>query len=206
MSIGANIGQTIDSITKHYINCTIHSFEPSPKEYKLLADKYGHLDNVFLYQLALSDKNSMIDFYQSSHSPTNSCLKPNIGAYNTIEHPITTTLQATTKTTVKGQTLDTWFDSLGSVNDIDIVKIDTQGYEYNVINGGINTLKKHVKFLYFEIQYLEFYHNTIPFYKIYELLYKNGFSLYCFLSHSKWKHNRIIESDVLFINNNIHNN
>jgi hypothetical protein len=40
----------------------------------------------------------------------------------------------------------------------------------------------------------------MPFYKIYDLLYKNNFYLYCHLSVNKNTNFHELESDVLFLN------
>jgi len=200
LDIGANSGQTIDFVKKKFPNATIHSFEPTPKLFVNLKQKYGNFDHVFLHNIALADDNKELDFFQSEFSPANSCLEPDASLYKDFKHKIAETLDNSTKIKVNGLKLDTWYKENIDGQIIDIVKIDTQGFEYNVIKGGIDSLKENVKLLYFEIQYHDFYKKAVPFYKIYEFLYDNGFYYYCHLSSNKRKKYQEIENDVLFVN------
>ena len=202
LDIGANRGQSIDFITNIFINATIYSFEPTPELFIALQQKYSSYKNVHVFDLALADKDGKIDFYQSNFSPTNSCLEPNTSLYKDFDHKITETLENSSKLKVDGKKLDTWYKQNLSNEIIDIVKIDTQGTEYNVIQGGLNILKDKVKLLYFEIQYLDFYKNAKPFYKTFELLYDNNFYYYCHIPSNRRNKYQVLESDVFFINNN----
>lgn len=200
MDVGANSGQTIEFVNRIFRNATIYSFEPTSTLVTDLKRKYGHSKQIHIEQLALSDNNGQIEFYQSEFSPTNSCLEPNAAIYEKFNQPLAATLANSSKISVPCMKLDDWYNTKQDIDIIDIVKIDTQGFEYNVIKGGIETLKNHVKLLYFEIQYLEFYKDATPFYKTFELLYENGFYFYCYLSSNKNSKYQLIESDVLFVN------
>jgi FkbM family methyltransferase len=202
LDIGANYGQTIDFINRLFHNAIIYSFEPTLTVFSDLKQKYLNLNNVHVYNIALADEDKQLDFYQSDYSPTNSCLEPNTLLYEEFSYNVADTLKKTRKLKVEGMKLDTWYNLNLTEDIIDIVKIDTQGFEYNVITGGLTTLKRKVKLLYFEIQYLDFYKSAIPFYKIFELLYNNGFCLYCHLSSSKRNKYQELESNVLFVNRN----
>lgn len=200
LDIGANTGQTIEFIERIFNNAIIYSFEPTKNLYDDLVKKYNSRENINLYNIALADTDKQLDFYQSEFSPTNSCLEPNTSLYKEFSHGITKTLEESIKIKVEGKKLDTWFNKNISNEVIDIIKIDTQGFEYDVIKGGINTLKDSTKLVYFEIQYHDFYKNSKPFYKIFELLYENGFYYYCHLASNKRKKFQVLESDVLFVN------
>jgi len=200
LDVGANQGQTIEYITKIFRKATIYSFEPTPSLVTILKQKYGHSKHIHIEQLALSDSNGQLEFYQSEFSPTNSFLEPNVALYEKLNHSLAATLANSNKIMVPCIRLDSWHNSQLNLDIIDIVKIDTQGFEYNVIKGGIETLKNNVKLLYFEIQYLDFYKEATPFYKIYELLYNNGFYFYCPLASNVKGKYQILENDVLFVN------
>lgn len=189
-------------ITKEEISkyATIHSFEPTPKLFANLKHKYGNFDHVFLRNITLANDNKEIDCFQSEPSPTNSCLEPDASLYKDFKLKIAETLDNSTNIKVNGLKLDTWYKENTDGQIIDIVKTDTQGFEYNVIKGGIDSLKENVKLLYFEIQHHDLYKKAIPFYKIYELLYDIGFYYYCHLFYNKRKKYQEIENDVLFVN------
>ncbi len=198
--IGANIGQTIDLINKIFDNATIYAFEPTKTLISDLKKKYINLHSVHIYSIALSDDDKKLNFYHSEFSPTNSCLEPNTTMYKKFNHWLSETLERSIKEEINGIKLDTWYNQNLNNEIIDVVKIDTQGFEYNIIIGGLNTLKKKVKLLIFEIQYFDFYRNSVPFYKIFELLYDNNFYYYCHIISNRRNKYQVLESNVLFIN------
>ncbi|KDN53987.1 FkbM family methyltransferase [Flavobacterium seoulense] len=62
---GANIGMSILFFKFIYPNCSIIAFEPNPKAFYLLKKnvEQNNLQNVELYNLALSDEKGQIDFF-----------------------------------------------------------------------------------------------------------------------------------------------
>jgi FkbM family methyltransferase len=199
--IGANTGQTIDYITKLFPNASIFSFEPTPRVFRELYEKYEGTKNVYLFDIALAESNGRLDFYTSDFSPTNSCLQPNDALYGGCYPEIKEALSDTKTIQVDALTLDSWYaEYFADSEKVDIVKIDVQGFEYNVLQGGMQTLREKTKMLYLEVQYLEFYKNAVPFYKIFELLYENGFYQYCHIGASKRNKFQMVEADVLFVN------
>ncbi len=200
LDVGANTGQTIDFINKLFNNVTIYSFEPTPELFEDLQQKYINHSNIHLSKYALADEDGRLDFYQSGFSPTNSCLEPNTILFKKLNHRITETLEKSTRIKVQGRKLDTWYEQSLNNENIDIVKLDTQGSEYNIINGGLKTLRTKVNLLYFEVHYLDLYKHSIPFYKIFELLYENGFYYYCHIASHRRNKYQVLESDVFFMN------
>jgi len=133
------------------------------------------------------------------YSPTNSLLEANLNLYKKFDDGLFMTLSKNKKINVKVIKFDDFYKKNLNNKIIDIFKIDTQGFEYSVINGGINSIREKTKLLYFEIQYLPFYKNATPFYKLFEYLYKNNFYFYSWIPTSKKKY-QILESDVIFFN------
>ena len=62
-------------------------------------------------------------------------------------------------------------------NKIDILKIDTEGYEFNILNGVHESDFKKVRYIYFEHHYDLMIDKKYKFRDINELLKKNNFSL-----------------------------
>ena len=66
-----------------------------------------------------------------------------------------------------------------NIKNIDILKIDTQGYELNVLKGAIKTLKsKIVKFIEIEITLENIYVGNPKFFEIDLIMNKNNFFIY----------------------------
>jgi len=200
IDVGANIGQTISSYRSFLPNSDIYSFEPTPHIFRKLENKYNNFKGIYLFEFALGDENTIKKFNISEYSPTNSILKANYKLYQKFNDNLYNTLRKSKEIDVKMMKFDDWYENNIKNKFIDIFKIDTQGYEYNVISGAINSLKNKTKLLLFEIQFLPFYEKQIPFYKIFELLYENGFYIYSLLPSSKKGNYQLLESEVIFLN------
>ena len=62
-----------------------------------------------------------------------------------------------------------------NIKNIDILKIDTEGYEYNVLSGLIENDFKNIRFIYFEHHYDLMIKKEYKFNDINKLLLKNNF-------------------------------
>jgi FkbM family methyltransferase len=204
IDVGANIGQTIDNYLKLFKRPIIYSFEPTPQLFLLLQSKYKANKNIILLDFALSDSNGEVDFFESDFSPTNSLLEPNIEMYQKVEKSNPSKVQVSdifkkTLKTAKVNSLrfDDWYLKNLKDKQIDIFKIDTQGFELEVLMGAKLALN-NIKFIVVECHFEEFYKGSKPFYKIFEFLYDNGFYLY---NLDKKNHKiQIFECNAIFIN------
>lgn len=131
LDIGAQTG-TFSVAAKQYPNTEWHSFEPDPWNYSLLVEnlKLNQVTNVKLYEQALSNeiKDDNLNIC-SNHRGLNTLGKNLIRFSETdcIKHPL------------KTNTIDNLFLN----TKIDLIKMDTEGAEYDIIMGGIQTIKKY---------------------------------------------------------------
>jgi len=125
LDIGAYSGDTI----LKFINATpngnykaIHGFEPNPAIFKALKDKTAWLPNLTAHQLALSNRESSVSF-----------IKENMGSRfaTNDEKDNRETIE------VKACTLDS------VIEDATLIKIDVEGFESEVIEGGSKLIKKN---------------------------------------------------------------
>lgn len=131
IDIGANVG-LYSLYAKHLPNSHFYSYEPFKFTYDLLNDniKLNNITNVQTYNFGISDK--------KGKNILNVCLSQDglntMGAnplrFNDI-NPIE----------VEIDTLDNIFYN-NNIN-VDFIKIDTEGYEYNILKGGEKTIKKY---------------------------------------------------------------
>ena len=131
LDIGSNSG-TFSLAAKYYPTTQWHSFEPDPFNFSLLEEnlKLNGIENVISYEDALSDKvgEDILKICPSHHGLNT--LGKNLERFSqndSIDHPVKTN-------TIDNLFLDT---------KIDLIKMDTEGSEYDIIVGGKETIKKY---------------------------------------------------------------
>jgi len=140
--VGANIGQTALTFNKHFPKATIHSFEPIASTYKQLENNVKAYSNIKCHKLALSDKSEelKIRIFEGKNSVLNSL--------NTISMNITDNSKEEIITT---NTLDNFLEEQ-KLTTIDLLKIDTEGYEMPVLKGASHALQNNkIKMIYLEV-------------------------------------------------------
>lgn len=137
IDVGANVGQTIDSLLKIFTNPTIHAFEPSTKTFKTLLSKaFG--DQVFLYNMALGKEIQKREFINYNESVLSSFLPLDSDEENRFR-----LTGIDRKEIVEIDTLDRFYQR-SNLNEIDLLKIDTQGFDLEVLLGAKEALHKRI--------------------------------------------------------------
>lgn len=133
VDVGSNVGAFIDCSLEFCPDATLLAFEPVRDYYQYTIGKYKDLDNVHIENLALSDRNGTADIFVATQ---------NIG-WNTMVEEMVDDDNANNVEIIKTTSFDLYLDyaELADVL-IDIIKIDTEGYEYKVINGMKRFLKR----------------------------------------------------------------
>lgn len=165
--VGANIGQSIASFQTEFPRATVHSFEPSPQTFEKLRQNTKNNNNVKLWNIALGSKVEQKPFLENSNSDMSSFLQ--IGEFGWGR------IQKTTLVPVS--TIDQFcFDQ--NIDYIDICKIDTQGFDFEVIKGAEKTISYNkLGLLYFEIIFSEQYEGLPKVAEIFDFLFSNEFKL-----------------------------
>lgn len=128
--VGANKGDYTESALKlanfHQIEIEIHVFEPQVFNFNLLKNKFGHLKNVHLNNIALSDKEGDITIYKESEgSALGSLYKRNF--FKEMGVPILEEI-------IQISTAESYIKQK-HISKIDFLKIDVEGNELKVIKG-----------------------------------------------------------------------
>lgn len=151
--IGANKGQSINRFRSIFKNSIIHSFEPDEECCKIIKNKYKNDKDIFINQVAASNFNDKknLNFYY--HSTDNSFYKKN-------DDKIVKTSQ------VQTLKLDDYIKDK-NIEKIHILKIDTQSYNKEVIEGLKKTLsEKRVDIIEIEINLGQNYEKKNSFFEI----------------------------------------
>ncbi len=186
--VGANVGQSIRRFRSQFPRCIIHSFEPSPTTFETLSQQAATLKDVHLWNCALGSISGQMTFLENSHSDMSSFLP--LGEFGWGE--------ITKKTLVKVKTIDQFCHD-ESVEKIDILKSDTQGFDLEVFKGAEHTIcANKIGLIYFEIIFSDQYKGLPPFVQTYDFLTSRDFLL---VSFYQFYHQKRLASwtDALFV-------
>lgn len=159
MDIGANEGHVTISAMNAFPNANIICFEPVKETFKTLQinlDPYYRENlkrslprRIILRKVAISDFNGDAEINITTSNPANSLLDQNkcYAKYNP-------SVCETGKEKINVITLDSYIPSLPTdCKRVDIVKIDVEGLERNVINGGTMFFKYYVDMIIIEMSF-----------------------------------------------------
>jgi FkbM family methyltransferase len=140
--VGANEGQTTLHALERFRNCRIVSFEPNPKTFLLLKERMKEHPRVDLINVALGSEVCDKNMFEYDASVLNSLV-------DDAQFAVRFSKVATT-TIVSCTTVDS-FCTERHIEKIDVLKIDTEGLDYEVLEGARSLItRKAIKFIYFE--------------------------------------------------------
>lgn len=203
--VGANRGQSIERFQKILNDPIIHAFEPNIEEFEFLNKKFSSNKNVHLNNLGISEKNETKELNVTINSGNSSFYKINKSTnwikirskqFNTDEENFIKRIQK-----VNCETLDEYVFK-NKINEISLLKIDTQGFEDKVLSGASNLIKnKKIQFIELEIMLDNVYEKTMTFHEIEEKLL-NNYKLYGidYQGFKNLSEGYMFALDVLYIN------
>ena len=171
LDVGANQGQTIDSLLSVFKRPRIFAFEPAAEVFKLLEEKkYG--SNISLYNFALGNQDGEREFINYQWSTMSSFLKLDPDKSNQYRD-----LAVTGTEIVKIKTVDD-FVAKSNITCIDLLKTDTQGFDLDVLRGASRSLQSGViKHVLVEVNFVKMYQGQATAVEINSLLNDNGLFL-----------------------------
>ncbi|MBE9203878.1 FkbM family methyltransferase [Synechocystis salina LEGE 06099] len=196
LDIGANEGQFAKTIRTVFPTATIYSFEPLPDVYERMCLVCAEDSRIKTFNLALGNEMGIKQMFKSSFSPSSSMLT--MSDLHKQEWPDSS---VNTVVEVESTTLDSWIKKYEQIlNDDFLIKLDVQGYELAVIQGGVSTFKK-ARLVIIEVSFYEFYENQSLFDDIYNCMKNLGFVYRGNLEQFNSKNDhKIIFADAIFEN------
>ena len=178
IDVGAFRGKYTDLILKMQKNCNILMIEPQNKYYLMLKEKYKNNDRVEIMKIGVSDKEALLKLKINRHEITSTFSEFNLENkylnYKAILFDSNLKNMTKNVETVEVLSLDEIFEKK-NLGNIDLVKIDTEGHEYEVLSGTKEYLKK-INYILIEFHIDEIYKNYNS-NKIHSFLEENDFVL-----------------------------
>ena len=170
IDVGANKGEYIKRFLRAFPKAQIYAFEPLKEEFSRLQKLFKN-KNMHLYNLALGNKIAKMRFYQHlDDTGMSSFHQTTLYAHNSWKKmPLR---QKTIQVNVS--TLDQIFQGMIEPGQKILVKVDAQGYEKKIIEGGKQTLRQATACV-FEICFAKLYVNQPSFDDIYQAMHKLGY-------------------------------
>lgn len=192
VDIGSNYGNFYKNVIKIFKNknITVHSVEPNSKLLEKQNISHGEL---IKHPLAISNNNGEQEFYIRKISSNSSLL--NINYLDNFGN------KKINKINVKTITLNSFFQ-LFELIEVDILKIDIEGYESKIISDIPKILKFcDLNFIKIEIVFknLDSKYNDDNFQIIYNNLYNSDFHLIGF-TNIKYENQKLFYCDAIFQN------
>ncbi len=137
LDVGANVGLYSWEVHKLQTKLKIFSFEPDPMNLELLnmTCERNNLQNIKIYPFALSNRSAHTGFFQDHLTSATGSISQKTSPW--IEQYLN---GKSKKITVETKKMD---EIVGNDNHPGLVKIDVEGHEYEVIQGGLKTIKKY---------------------------------------------------------------
>lgn len=192
--VGANEGQFATEIRKAGYTGKIICFEPIPEAHKILTDRFIKDDNTIIHPpTAVGESTGDISFNVAGNSVSSSIL-PMLKTHSDAAPESTYVKQITAKI----DTLDNLINIHAQENDNVFIKIDTQGYEWMVLNGAKESLK-FAKGLVLELSLTPLYEDQKLWKPIVSRLENEGFKFWKILrGFTDSKTGRTLQFDGVF--------
>lgn len=205
--IGANEGQSIIRLNKINQNSLIHSFEPTPELFNKIKKKNLEEKGVVLNNFAIGDKSGNLSFYTYEYHHINSFNKVDRKtkfSKSRILRNRTKDENFEKKIEVEVKTLDDYcFEN--QITEIDFIKIDTQGYEEEVLIGMKEMLKtSSISIIELEIILGFAYEKSFSFNKCENILEKYEYKLIAIESAGNIISHSDYQTNVLYVNKKIY--
>ena len=214
--VGANNGSSLDEFKEWWPNSHVHCFEPQDEcmeELNESADSFVGSGSVYVNHIAVGNKsNEKIKFYTHDiNSGVSGFNKINMDSKDSLDLNNLSKENAAKKKEyekslnhvreVSTLRLDDYIANHHTkIDSINLLKIDTQGFEPEVLEGFGNKLN-HVDVVLTELMFYDYYERSLSFSDIEKYLHKANFQLYDISHIAKNPMNgRTDWVDVIYVN------
>jgi len=183
IDVGAHHGDTITEFLAIFSIRKIYAFEPSKQNFDKLKEKIKKINKknsieIDIYPLGVGEKNDVLELNEITDGVSNTFNNLNTNSKYFKKKKIITTIFGIKKFINKKVLTKIIplkeFMIQKKINQVDIIKIDTEGFEYRTLLGLEDYIKK-IKFILFEHHYDNMLIKDYKYTDIHKLLDDNGF-------------------------------
>ena len=186
--VGANIGQTIVQVYRRFRYPIIHSFEPDPDTFRQLQRRTAKRQNLTTCNLGVGSSVTTLELFRNDHSDMSSFLPLGAVGWGAVRETIS----------VPVTTVDAYAVERG-IDRIDILKSDTQGFDFEVLRGAERMLREGcVHLVYLEICFADLYKGAGTLDAVYKYLTDRDYRLVSFYRFY-YLDGKAAWSDALFV-------
>ena len=196
IDVGANMGQSWEEFRQSFPDATIHCIEPASEALIVLRDKVDGCRNTVVHDYALGGENGSQVLNVFSSQACNSLLRRSCSVGAAVPEHL---FKENGTEVIKIKTLESFAEQEG-ISSIDLLKVDTQGYDLEVLKGAGQFLNnKIVKYVRVELIWVNQYENQCDPLEVIGFLYASGFSLIGFYDAARDADTKSIKwCDALF--------
>lgn len=192
---GAYRGDFSMEVTNRFPSATVYAFEPQKDSFSLLTNNVAGRHNIKPVNCALGENGGEAILYRNASAMTNSLSQSTGDALRYFEgynDPVG-------QEKVEVLTLADFMKREG-IQEIDLLKLDLQGYELNALRGLKDRLEQ-VKAVYIEVEFMRLYEGAPLFSEVDSFLRERGFMFFQFYGLVRSPDNgRLLYGDAIFLN------
>ena len=191
--VGAHQGQTENLLRTLFPAATIHCFEPFAESFDILQSRIS--GSSYAHNFGFAEQAGQRTFQSNPMDVTNSLLPLEASAAKTWSLAALRTGQ---QVQCRFETID-GFMKANSIQTIELLKIDTQGAEFLVLEGAANTIQSgSIKCIFLEIITAPTYQGQKDFSYYVDFLENSGFKLHGLYDICNNAHGELLQLDALF--------
>jgi len=182
LDVGANVGAYSQEVARVNPSAEVFAFEPHPRTFERLVSNLGTGKTFYLYNYALGAHPGYSTLYDRESG--------NGSSHASIFREVIEDIHNAQARgyNVKVHTLDQFVEE-NQLERIDLLKIDTEGYELNVLRGGVRTIGSGmVSAIQFEFNemnvvsraFFKDFWELLPQYRLYRMLPRGLLSIDCY--------------------------
>lgn len=157
IDVEAYHGDFTTILLKNFPNSRAILFEPTPESYQILQTQFRNDESIQIFNCTLSDKEEICNFYMMADPATNSLLShEGISSIKNIS--------------VTVQTIDKILQQVSKSNNVNLIKVDTQGSDLKVLHGAISAIQQFSPLILVESIFIDLYQKQCFYYEIFDFM------------------------------------